>query len=260
MHTPRPCFPASRRSTYRALALLALGALAPGLAAQCAPQWQPGDGVPGVIGGSTVVRAVTNWDPDGAGPITPKIVVGGIFSFVGTIAASNIAAFDPATGTWSALGSGTNNEVRALAVLPNGDLVAGGNFTSAGGVACSRMARWNGTAWAPLASSVDGTVAALAVSPGGDLLAGGTFRTVGGVTVNMLARWDGTTWSAVGGGTLATINAIWSILTLANGDLVVGGQFTSIGATVANNIARWYGTTWSALGAGTDAAVHALAL
>ena len=29
----------------------------------------------------------------------------------------------------------------------NGQLVAGGNFTTAGGVACNRIACWDGTSW-----------------------------------------------------------------------------------------------------------------
>jgi hypothetical protein len=38
---------------------------------------------------------------------------------------------------WSALGTGTNGQVQALTTLPNGDLVLGGFFTSAGGVAAN---------------------------------------------------------------------------------------------------------------------------
>jgi hypothetical protein len=56
--------------------------------------------------------------------------------------ASNIAAYDPRLDTWSALGSGVNGTVRALAVLPNGDLVAGGNFTIAGGSISASFARY----------------------------------------------------------------------------------------------------------------------
>jgi hypothetical protein len=40
------------------------------------------------------------------------------------------------------LGSGTNGEVFALAVLPNGDLIAGGRFTTAGDVVAPFIARW----------------------------------------------------------------------------------------------------------------------
>ena len=41
---------------------------------------------------------------------------------------------------------GTSNSVRAMTTLPNGDLVAGGTFSTAGGVVANRIARWDGTA------------------------------------------------------------------------------------------------------------------
>jgi len=46
----------------------------------------------------------------------------------GTVAAVNIAALDPASGTWATLGSGVNGPVQALASAGNGDLLAGGNL------------------------------------------------------------------------------------------------------------------------------------
>ena len=42
-------------------------------------------------------------------------------------------------------------------------LVAGGDFTTAGGVSASRIARWNGTAWSPLGTGMNNAVEALAV-------------------------------------------------------------------------------------------------
>ncbi len=43
---------------------------------------------------------------------------------------------------WSALGNGTNGSVAALAVLVNGELVAGGSFTTAGGQVSAYFARY----------------------------------------------------------------------------------------------------------------------
>jgi hypothetical protein len=80
--------------------------------------------------------------------------------------------------------------VTALTVLPNGDLVAGGQFTSAGGwfASASNIARWNGTSWSALGSGISGPippsvharVVALTTLPNGDLVAGGGFNIAGG--------------------------------------------------------------------------------
>jgi hypothetical protein len=57
-------------------------------------------------------------------------------------------------GSWSALGSEVDGgSVYALAVSGN-TLYAGGNFTSAGGVAATNLAQWNGSSWLPLGSGM----------------------------------------------------------------------------------------------------------
>jgi transglutaminase 1 len=89
-----------------------------------------------------------------------------------------------------------NNWVNALTVLPGGNLIVGGEFTSAGGVAANRIARYNPTTntWSPLGSGVSGgpfpNVYALAVLPGGDVMAGGFFDTAGGVPARNIARYS----------------------------------------------------------------------
>ncbi|MGB3967565.1 MAG: hypothetical protein WBO45_12620 [Planctomycetota bacterium] len=198
------------------------------------------------------VYAVTQFDPDGAGPAPPQIVMAGQFLMASTIVASNIVMHDPVAGTWSALGAGTNNVVRTLATMANGDLVVGGDFTSAGGQAAPRIARWNGSSWQPL-GSFNGTVSALLPLPNGDLIAGGAFVVAGGVTVGGIARWNGSAWSALGAGVSLGPGSPGRVLALArlpNGDVIAAGEFTSAGGIGANNIARWNGASWSALGAG----------
>src|ERR1043165_7473171 len=122
--------------------------LAPTALAQC-PQWLAGEGSPGLLG---MAYASTMWDPDGAGPQAPVLVVGGSFTLAGQTLASNIASWDGSS--WHALGSGTDQPVLALAVLPSGELVAGGQFTTAGGVPARNIARWNGAAWSPFGSGI----------------------------------------------------------------------------------------------------------
>jgi hypothetical protein len=91
-----------------------------------------------------------------------------------------------------------NGSVEAFAVLPTGELTAGGGFTTAGGVSANRVARWNGTTWSPLGLGVNSTVQALAVVPSGDLVAGGVFSTAGGVASAFWAHWTdtGIPWAA----------------------------------------------------------------
>ncbi|MDX2017587.1 MAG: hypothetical protein SFY95_08125, partial [Planctomycetota bacterium] len=134
---------ANWRDVVRGWLLLAsavLGVVAPGARAQtCGEQWLPGDPIPGLPG--TVVATVA-WDPDGAGPRPASIVAGGAFSVPGVPGVTNIAIFDASAGRWSPLGAGLNGPVLALAVMPNGDLIAGGTFIDAGGNAnADRIAR-----------------------------------------------------------------------------------------------------------------------
>jgi hypothetical protein len=78
-----------------------------------------------------------------------------------------------------------DNAVRSLTTLPNGDLVAAGDFSTAGGVAASRIARWNGSSWAPLGTGISSAslygLYAVTTMPNGDVVAGGYFTSAGGV-------------------------------------------------------------------------------
>ena len=64
---------------------------------------------------------------------------GGNFTTAGGVSANFIAKWD---GTnWSALGSGMNSTVNALAFDLSGNLYAGGNFNTAGGVSANFIAK-----------------------------------------------------------------------------------------------------------------------
>ena len=166
------------------------------------------------------------------------------------------SAWVPGIGT-----PGINGQVIAITVLPSGHVIAGGSFSSAGGVPVSRIARWNGTAWSPLGSGMNDDVRALIAMPNGDLIATGNFTIAGGTPANRIARWDGSAWSPLGTGLNNSANAL-ALLTNSGGgiDLIAGGNFTSAGGTTVSNIARWNGTSWSALGAGLNSNVSALAV
>ncbi|MBK8068182.1 MAG: hypothetical protein IPK27_11320 [Rhodanobacteraceae bacterium] len=197
------------------------------------------------------------------------VYLGGDFSACEDVLASNVAAYDPRTRQFLALGSGTANGVSAGAfggvyalALQGSDLIVGGSFTAAGGAPADSIARWNGSAWSTLGNGevqgVAGLVYDLAVN-GADLYAGGLFSSAGGVPAASIARWDGSAWTALGGGVGGRDDASVYALQWTDGALFVGGLFTQAGGAPASNIARWSGSAWSALGAGTDGPVNTLA-
>ncbi|TVQ31870.1 MAG: hypothetical protein EA376_07735 [Phycisphaeraceae bacterium] len=159
--------------------------------------WSPlGSGVSG--GDFPFVTALTVFD-DGSGG-GPALYAGGDFTTASGVSTDNIAKWDGAS--WSPLGSGMNDNIRALTVFDDGSggglaLYAGGFFTSAGGVtATSHIAKWDGAAWSPLGSGMNGNVRALTVfddgSGGGPALyAGGFFTTAGDESADRIAKWQG---------------------------------------------------------------------
>ena len=88
-----------------------------------------------------------------AGGERDQSLCGGKVHQCGRVAANCIAKWDGSA--WSALGSGMNGYVSALAVSGT-NLYAGGGFTTAGGVPANRIAKWDGSAWSALGSGMDG--------------------------------------------------------------------------------------------------------
>lgn len=154
-------------------------------------------------------------------------------------------------GTWDNFNGGANSNILAIIQAPDGNIYAGGNFTSIGGVTVSRVARYDGVNWQPMGGLSSGGPGAFAVAADGTLYAGGGFTSIGGVTASGIAKWDGTTWSAMGAGV-----AGGSVLNMAigrDGTLYIVGSFTSVdGIANTNGVAKWNGTAWSAMGTGAS--------
>ena len=200
------------------------------------------------------------------------LYAGGDFLNAGGTPVSGVARWD---GAWLPLGSGIDARVHSLALYDDGggggtQLYAGGNFSTAGGVAANRIARWDGASWSPLGSGTNGTVRALAVFDDGSgpaLFAGGPFTSAGGIPASCIARWNGTVWGSIGS-VSGSNNLVRALATFDDGTgtaLYVGGRFISAGAVPCEGIARWDGTSWSALGSGVrdggaQGDVHALAV
>lgn len=181
-----------------------------------------------------------------------RILVGGAFNKFGPAVARRVAMWNGTT--WQALGSGLSGGpaggwVLALAELPNGDIVAGGTFTTAGGSAIPNIARWNGSTWSAMGGGLNGYVRCLEVLPNGDLVAGGDFTSLGTTPATAVARWNGTAWSPMPG---LFGSDIRRVLAMPNGDVVVTGGIGVLPSTAQVPLARWNGTTWSVIPTGGD--------
>jgi len=217
--------------------------------------WSPlGAGVTGAVYALAVVE-------DGAA-IAPGLYAGGTLTEAGGSTVNNVAFWDGSS--WSPLGAGTDDIVRALAFFDDGfsggALYAAGDFLNAGGVPATGIARWDGVSWSALDSGIELVgnyrVFALAVYDDGRgeaLYAGGYFYVAGGTAVNGLGRWNGYSWSAVGGGVSPPI--VLSLNVFDDGfdarpALYAGGHFDLAGGLDAASVARWNGAYWSPLGEG----------
>ena len=210
----------------------------------------------GVILGT--VNAMCVYD-DGTGP---ALFVGGTFNTAGGLPANKIAKWDGVQ--WSTLtgpsGTGIPSvSVDALEVFDDGSgpkLYVGGSFSSAGGVAASDLATWDGSEWAPILSDegngISGSVNSFEVYDDGTgpaLFVGGLFDLADNTPAGSIAKWDGQEWSLLEGpsgvGVNQRVNAM-EVYDEGNGPvLFVGGQFSQAGGLTATRIARWDGAEWS---------------
>jgi hypothetical protein len=146
---------------------------------------------------------------DGSGS---ALYAGGSFNTAGGVSVNNIAKWNGTS--WSALGSGTNSQVRALHSF-GGALYAGGWFTTAGGISVNKIAKWSSGAWSALAEGVStGEFPAVHAlnSYDGYLIVGGVFGTAGTTSAQNIARWSGTSWSAMGNGMNGPVVSLGAVL------------------------------------------------
>ncbi len=231
-----------------------LGWTASALAQPCTPGWGPP--FPNAPGLNGEVRDLAFFD-DGQGE---RLYATGLFDFWGQgaigvgIGRWNGTAWEPLPQNFSG-GHGYCLGVFDLGSGPA--LYVGGSFTSAGAVAASRIARWDGAQWSGLGAGVNNTVLAMTVFDDGTgpaVYAVGAFSQAGGAPAKGIARWDGQSWSPLGSGLTGSGPSTGysvGVFDLGAGPaLYAGGTFQYAGGVPARNIARWDGTAWSAMGAG----------
>lgn len=173
--------------------------------------------------------------PDG------KVIAGGSFTRYQGVTSNYLVRINT-DGTRDAsfdIGTGFNNDVWAVELLPNGQLMVGGDFSGMDGVATGQVVRLNadgsldesfsigtGAGFAGSSQFTGRKVAALAVQPDGKVLVGGDFVTLDGNPQNHLARlnadgsFDGT--FDIGDGASALVS---DIVLQPDGKLFIAGDF-----------------------------------
>ena len=142
-----------------------------------------------------------------------------------------------------------------------GELFAGGQFDSIGGVAAHNVARWDGRAWHALGPGVSGSVNALA-SADSDLIVGGGFFHAGGFPAFGLALWNGSLWRPFPGVITQNTRTLWVQRgqVFACADLLLRQIAPGLPAgTDLGKIARWDGRDWHPLGSGANGRLMTLA-
>ncbi len=197
-----------------------------------------------------------------------NLIVGGKFDRAGSVPTVNLARWTGAQ--WESFGDveGADDfsfeapnfgaqgpKVMSLFATTN-QLVVGGNFRQAGGVAATNIAAWDGTNWTAFGSglgNLGGQIHALAEFRG-QLFAGGVFLTAGDRAITNIARWSGTNWLPAGAGLVGPAFPYWlgtmgfrgvvNALAVQGNRLLAGGQLTQSGKARLINYAYWNGKQW----------------
>ncbi|MFO1096489.1 MAG: hypothetical protein U0992_24755, partial [Planctomycetaceae bacterium] len=222
------------------------------------------------------VFALTTWDGDGGGPGNAQVVAGGTFTVASGKVVNHIARFDGSE--WHPLGTGMTGgggggTVYGLSTWdPDGggplsdEIVAVGDFVTAGGVTVNEVAHWNGTQWQAFGTGIGAHLNAVTVwdtdGPGGApgiVVVGGTFTEATGKPGNYVAMWNGSAWQRMDNGFIDTVYALAAFSPTGNPAdtrVYAGGQFGA--APPFQYIAQWNGTAWSQLVNGVNSNVQAL--
>ncbi len=149
-------------------------------------------------------------------------------------------------GNWEAIDPGTNGTVECMITDFNGNLIVGGNFSSAGDIPVSYLALYNTTGiWNALSPGSNGPILDMAMASDGKLFVAGDFSEIGGIAANNIAFYDGENWNSLDTGTNGPISKI--TFDKSGSILYAGGIFSMAGETMVNNIARWENESWQGL-------------
>ena len=192
-----------------------------------------------------------------------QVVVTNVLGSITSAAATVTVVYPPLA---DALNPGANGIVYALAVQPDGKILAGGGFTTLGGQTRNSLGRLNADGsldsnFNPAASGLSASVKSLALQADGRILVGGTFTTLGGLARPYLGRLN------VDGNVDTTFNPspdgpVYAVMVQADGKILVGGSFTLLGGQACTNLGRFNadGTLDTAFSPGPSGTVYTVAL
>jgi uncharacterized delta-60 repeat protein/uncharacterized repeat protein (TIGR01451 family) len=203
----------------------------------------PLDGADGPLAGDEVFISSVAATPNG------KILVAGGFDAFNGQESPGVALLNGDgsldTADFSP-GHGVNAPVRAALIMPNGQVLIAGDFTSYNGSSCSHIARLNANgALDPsfVAPALTGnTINALALANGQTYIGGDFSVANGALQLNNLARLnsDGTLDQAYANISRVGVDGIVHALGLdASGNLLAGGEFLTAGGLSRPRIARF---------------------
>ncbi|HWT01469.1 MAG TPA: Calx-beta domain-containing protein [Pyrinomonadaceae bacterium] len=194
-----------------------------------------------------------------------KVFVGGAFTMYDGAARGRVArinsdgtldaTFNPSTGA-----EGSNINVWAVAIQPDGGVLIGGNFTVYNGTARGRIVRANsdGTLDATFnpGTGANSVVWTTTIQPDGKIIVCGAFSAYNGTTRNRILRvnTNGSLDTSFNPGTGANAVILSATAVQPDGRIAFGGQFTTFNGATGNRVARVSGdlfVTWPA-GDATD--------
>ena len=177
----------------------------------------------------------------------------------------------PVDTGFNPLYGGMNDDVYCVALQPNGQIIAGGNFTQVNGNNLNRIVRLNAnntvdTGFLNSLTGANGAVEAVVVQTDGRVLLGGAFSRVNGFSHNSIARLqtDGSSDTSFSANADSTVFALVETFAGTNRQVLAGGAFLSIGGS-GQGIARLNNdgstdSSFNAGGPGVNGAVYAIAV
>ena len=196
--------------------------------------FDPGTGADGDI-------YVVAWQPDG------KVLVGGAFTTVNGTGNRYVARLnaDGSVDDTFAPGSSVNNDLRALAVQPDGKILIAGRFTTVAGQTRNRIARLNedgtlDTTFNP-GTGANNNVRSMALQVDGRILIGGQFTTVNGTSRVRVARLlsNGLLDASFNPGSGAD-DQVRALAVRGDGMIYIGGDFEIYNGTNRSAVARLF--------------------